>query len=208
MKIYSRFFKRLLDFILSLLAIVILCPIMIILSLLVRINLGSPIIYKQERPGMNEKIFTLFKFRTMRDAEDSEGNPLPDADRMTKFGTKLRSSSLDELPELFNILLGDMAIVGPRPLLVRYLPLYSERHRHRHDVRPGLTGLAQVNGRNSLTWESKFDMDIDYVNNITFTNDFSIVLKTVKTIVKHDGISSDNSVTMEEYRGDSSKENE
>ena len=160
---YRKYIKRLLDFILSLFAIIILSPVLLIVALLVRIKLGSPVIFKQKRPGLNEKIFTLYKFRTMTDAKDEHGNLLPDEIRLTKFGKLLRSTSLDELPELFNILKGDMSIVGPRPLLVNYLPFYSDVEKHRHDVRPGLTGWAQVNGRNFLNWDYRLKKDVEYV---------------------------------------------
>lgn len=159
---YAKYIKRILDLILSLMALILLMPLMIIIGILVRINLGSPIIFKQKRPGKNEKIFTLYKFRTMTDKRDIDGNLLPDEYRLTKFGKFLRSTSLDELPELINIIKGDMAIVGPRPLLVEYLPYYTEEEKHRHDVRPGLTGLAQVNGRNALQWEERFSFDLQY----------------------------------------------
>ena len=198
---YAKYIKRVLDFILSLLAIIILSPILLLVALLVRIKLGSPIIFKQKRPGLNEKIFTLYKFRTMTDVKDKEGNLLPDEIRLTKFGKLLRSTSLDELPELFNILKGDMAIVGPRPLLVRYLPLYNEHQKHRHDVRPGFTGHAQVNGRNSIAWDDKFDLDIEYVHKISFLLDIQIILKTIKVVLFREGISSETSETMEEFRG-------
>lgn len=198
---YKHFFKRLIDFILSLLALIILSPILLILAILVRIKLGSPIIFKQKRPGLNEKIFTLYKFRTMTDAKDEHGNLLPDEIRLTKFGKLLRSTSLDELPELFNILKGDMAIVGPRPLLVRYLPLYNDHQKHRHDVRPGVTGWAQCNGRNAITWEEKFDLDVYYTKHISLFLDLKIILKTVKVVLFREGISSKTSVTMEEFRG-------
>ena len=171
---YARYIKRFLDLILSLLALIILMPVMIVIYILVRIKLGSPAIFKQQRPGKNEKIFTLYKFRTMTDKKDENGNLLPDEQRLTKFGKILRSTSLDELPELFNILKGDMSIVGPRPLLVEYLRLYNEEQRHRHDVRPGLTGFAQVNGRNSISWEEKFRDDIKYIENISFITDIKI----------------------------------
>ena len=174
---------------------------LLIVAILVRTKLGSPIIFKQERPGKNEKIFTLYKFRTMTDEKDDQGNLLPDEVRLTKFGKLLRSTSLDELPELFNILKGDMAIVGPRPLLVRYLPLYNEHQKHRHDVRPGFTGYAQVNGRNSISWEEKFDLDVYYTNHVSFLLDLKIIFKTVKVVVFREGISSETSVTMEEFRG-------
>ena len=165
---YRYFFKRLLDFVLSLLAIIVLSPVLLITALLVRSKLGSPVIFKQERPGKNEKIFTLYKFRTMTDEKDEEGNLLPDEIRLTRFGKLLRSTSLDELPELFNILKGDMSIVGPRPLLVSYLPYYTEKEKHRHDVRPGLTGLAQVKGRNYIAWDERFKIDVEYVENLSF----------------------------------------
>ena len=198
---YKKYIKRLLDFILSLCAIIVLSPILLIVALLVRTKLGSPVIFKQERPGLNEKIFTLYKFRTMTDEKDDHGNLLPDDIRLTKFGKTLRSTSLDELPELFNILKGDMSIVGPRPLLVRYLPLYNEHQKHRHDVRPGFTGYAQVNGRNSITWEDKFDKDVEYIDKCSFLLDVKIILKTIKVVFVREGISSETSETMEEFRG-------
>lgn len=200
---YAKYIKRILDFILSLLGLIILSPVFLIVAVLVRIKLGSPIIFKQERPGKDEKIFTLYKFRTMTDTKDKNGNLLPDEVRLTKFGKMLRSTSLDELPELWNIVKGDMAIVGPRPLLVRYLPLYNDIQKHRHDVRPGFTGYAQVNGRNSITWEEKFDLDIYYINHITFVQDIKIIFKTLKVVVIREGINSDTSETMEEFRGTS-----
>lgn len=199
---YRKYIKRLLDFILSLFAIIILSPVLLIVALLVRIKLGSPVIFKQKRPGLNEKIFTLYKFRTMTDAKDEQGNLLPDEIRLTKFGKLLRSTSLDELPELFNILKGDMSIVGPRPLLVRYLPLYNEHQKHRHDVRPGFTGYAQCNGRNAISWEEKFDLDVYYTKNLTLLMDIKIIIKTVKVVLFREGISSETSVTMEEFRGE------
>ena len=198
---YEKFVKRMLDFILALLAMLVLAPIMIVVWCLVKIKLGSPAIFKQERPGKNGKVFKLYKFRTMTDERDENGELLPDDVRLTKFGKVLRSTSLDELPELWNIIKGDMSIVGPRPLLVRYLPLYNERQARRHEVRPGFTGLAQVNGRNSITWEEKFEWDVQYVDNITFWGDVKIILNTVKVVLKRDGISSETSVTMEEFRG-------
>lgn len=198
---YRFFIKRCLDFVLSLMALVFLSPMFLVVAVLVRVKLGTPIIFKQERPGKNEKIFRMYKFRTMTDQKDSEGRLLPDEIRLTPFGKKLRSTSLDELPELFNILKGDMSIVGPRPLLVKYLPLYNERQRHRHDVRPGFTGLAQVNGRNSISWEEKFEWDVKYIQHITFLGDVKIILKTIKTVIRRDGISSETSVTMEEFKG-------
>lgn len=199
---YKRFVKRCLDFLLSLAALIILSPVLLLVAILVRCKLGSPILFKQKRPGLHEKIFCMYKFRTMTDAKDADGNLLPDEVRLTKFGKLLRSTSLDELPELFNILKGDMAIVGPRPLLVQYLPRYNERQRRRHDVRPGFTGLAQVNGRNSISWQEKFEWDVRYVENVSFLMDLRIIAKTVKVVLKRDGISSETSATMEEFRGD------
>ena len=166
-----------------------------------RIKLGGPVIFKQQRPGLNEKIFTMYKFRTMTDERDADGNLLPDEVRLTKFGKALRATSLDELPELFNILKGDMAIVGPRPLLVQYLPLYNAQQKKRHCVRPGITGYAQINGRNSISWEEKFDYDIYYVANIAITLDISILFKTFKTVIKRDGINSESDATMEDFKG-------
>lgn len=197
---YRKYIKRLIDFILSLMAFIVLMPLMIIIGILVRIKLGKPIIFKQERPGKNEKIFTLYKFRTMTDEKDENGQLLPDEKRLTKFGKFLRSTSLDELPELVNIIKGDMAIVGPRPLLVEYLPYYTEEEKHRHDVRPGLTGLAQVNGRNSISWEDKFKQDIEYVRKITFIKDIKIISKTVIKVFKREGISQNESSTMNNLR--------
>ena len=181
---YAKYIKRILDLILSLMALIVLTPLMIIIGILVRINLGSPIIFKQKRPGKNEKIFTLYKFRTMTDKRDIDGNLLPDEYRLTKFGKFLRSTSLDELPELINIIKGDMAIVGPRPLLVEYLPYYTEEEKHRHDVRPGLTGLAQVNGRNEISWEEKLKYDTEYIKEISFYSDLKIIFKTIKKTIK------------------------
>jgi lipopolysaccharide/colanic/teichoic acid biosynthesis glycosyltransferase len=199
--IYKRLFKRPLDFLLSLIALVILSPILLITAILVRIKLGSPIIFKQQRPGLNEKIFTIYKFRTMTDAKDENGNLLPDSERLTSFGRFLRSTSIDELPELVNILKGDMSIVGPRPLLVEYLPLYNEKQKLRHCVRPGLTGLAQVNGRNAITWEDKFDLDVKYVNNVSFVRDWKIIFLTLKKVFIREGINSNNEATMESFKG-------
>lgn len=185
---YRCFFKRFLDFILSLLAIIVLSPVMIIIAIMVKIKLGSPIIFSQKRPGKNEKIFKMYKFRSMTNQRDEQGNLLPDDMRLTKFGKLLRSTSLDELPELFNILKGDMSIVGPRPLAVIYLPWYNEKEKHRHDVKPGLTGLAQINGRNGLQWEKRFEKDIYYVNNISFFLDVKIIYKTLEKVIKKDGV--------------------
>ena len=198
---YQKYIKRGLDFILALIASIILSPVILIVAVLVRIKLGSPVLFKQPRPGKNEKIFNMYKFRTMTDVRDENGELLPDEVRLTKFGKTLRSTSLDELPELFNILKGDMSIVGPRPLLVRYLPLYNERQKHRHDVRPGFTGLAQVNGRNSISWEEKFEWDVKYVEHVTFLQDCRIILKTIGVVLKRDGISSTTSATMEDFKG-------
>lgn len=197
---YKHFFKRLIDFILSLIALIVLSPILLIVALLVRTKLGSPVIFKQERPGLNEKIFTLYKFRTMTDAKDEQGNLLPDEIRLTKFGKLLRSTSLDELPELFNILKGDMAIVGPRPLMTRYLPYYTEEERARHSIRPGMTGYAQVKGRNSLTWDEKFKYDLYYVNHVTFLVDIKVILDTIKIVIKHEGISLGDLGNLDDYR--------
>ena len=199
--IYERFIKRPLDIAISAVSIVCMSPCYLVVAILVKKKLGSPVIFKQERPGKNEKIFTMYKFRTMNDARDITGELLPDSARLTDFGRMLRSTSLDELPELFNILKGDMSLVGPRPLLVSYLDRYSEFQRHRHDVRPGLTGYSQVNGRNAVSWEEKFDLDVWYVDHISFQEDCRILLQTVKTVLKREGISSGTSVTMEEFRG-------
>lgn len=198
---YEKFIKRPQDFLCALAAIIVLSPVMLITAILVRTKLGSPVIFKQERPGLNGKVFMLYKFRTMTDKKDAEGNLLPDEVRLTGFGKKLRSTSLDELPELFNILKGDMAVVGPRPLLVRYLPRYNAHQARRHEVRPGFTGYAQVNGRNSITWEDKFDKDVYYVDHVTFLGDWKIIFQTVGTVLKREGISSDTSATMEEFMG-------
>lgn len=199
--IYEKYIKRPQDFCCALLALIVLSPVMAVTAVLVRLKLGSPVIFKQERPGLNGEIFTLYKFRTMTDEKDENGELLPDDMRLTKFGKMLRSTSLDELPELINILNGDMSAVGPRPLLVSYLPLYNKHQARRHEVRPGFTGYAQVNGRNSITWEDKFDKDIDYVDNVTFCGDWKIIFQTVKTVLKREGISSEESVTMEAFKG-------
>lgn len=198
---YRRFFKRFFDIVLSACALLVLSPVLLITAFLVRIKLGSPVIFCQARPGKDEKIFQLYKFRSMSDQRDAQGNLLPDEARLTSFGKKLRATSLDELPELWNILKGDMSIVGPRPLLVRYLPRYNQEQRRRHKARPGLTGLAQVNGRNLLTWEDKFRYDVEYVDNLNFLLDVRIILKTVGKLFAREGISSESSATMEEFMG-------
>ena len=178
-------------------------PIIAILALLVRVKLGGPILFKQDRPGLNEKIFTMYKFRTMTDKRDKNGELLPDEVRLIGFGKLLRSTSLDELPELFNILKGDMCIIGPRPLLVQYLPLYNEHQKRRHEVRPGLSGLAQINGRNAIDWEDKFNLDVEYVDNISFIGDWKIILLTLKKVFVREGINSDTAATMEYFKGNS-----
>lgn len=199
--LYRNYFKRLMDFILSLVAIIILSPILLVVAILVRVKLGSPVIFKQKRPGLNEKIFTMYKFRTMTDEKDENGELLPDSVRLTKFGRILRSTSLDELPELFNILKGDMSIVGPRPLLVQYLELYNDQQKRRHEVRPGLSGLAQVSGRNAISWEEKFDLDVEYVDNVSFLGDWKIIFLTIKKVFVKEGINSNTSATMEVFKG-------
>lgn len=185
---YKKFVKRFLDIVISLFGLVILSPIILIVAILIKIKLGSPVIFKQERPGKDEKIFKLYKFRSMNNKKDENGNLLPDSQRLTKFGKVLRSTSLDELPELLNILKGDMSLIGPRPLSVMYLPYYNEQEKHRHDIRPGLTGLAQINGRNTVNWEDRFAYDIEYVNNITFLGDMKIFFKTFAKVFKRDGV--------------------
>ncbi len=180
---YRKYFKRPLDFIMALVGLIVLSPVMLVIAILVRINLGSPVIFKQPRPGLNEKIFTLYKFRTMTDERDENGELLPDEQRLTPFGKWLRSTSLDELPELWNILKGDMSFVGPRPLLVNYLPYYTSEERLRHSVRPGMTGLAQVNGRNTVQWEKRFALDLDYVRNASLWMDVKIVFKTIDAVL-------------------------
>lgn len=199
--IYEVLFKRPLDFFLSLIAIIILSPVMLIVAILVRIKLGGPVLFKQPRPGKNEKIFNMYKFRSMTNERDENGNLLPDEDRLTKFGKFLRSTSLDELPGLFSIFTGKMSIVGPRPLLVQYLPLYNEEQRKRHLVRPGLTGLAQVNGRNAISWQEKFHLDIKYISKITLFGDVRIIFKTAFKVFRRSDISSDTHETMEYFEG-------
>lgn len=198
---YAKFWKRFFDFTLSLSALIILFPFLLVLTVVTAIAMKGNPFFTQLRPGKNEKIFKLIKFRTMTCAKDKNGNLLPDEQRLTKYGKLLRSTSLDELPELINILKGDMSIVGPRPLLVKYLPLYNDEQKKRHNVRPGLTGLAQVNGRNAITWEERFALDVEYTQSITCTLDFKIIYKTVMTVLKRDGISSNTSETMEEFKG-------
>lgn len=200
-KLYQKYIKRLLDILLSGGALLVLWPVLAVLAVLVRTKLGSPVIFCQERPGRDEKIFKLYKFRSMTDARDENGELLSDEVRLTKFGRLLRSTSLDELPELWNIFRGDMSLVGPRPLLVKYLPLYNDEQRRRHDVMPGLTGWAQVNGRNAITWEEKFELDVWYVDHIGFALDVKIIWQTVKAVLCRQGISAENSATMEEFRG-------
>ncbi len=185
---YEAFFKRFLDWILSTIAIIVLLPVFVIVSILVRIKLGTPILFTQERPGKNEKIFKIYKFRTMTDKRDNDGNLLPDSERLTRFGKILRSTSLDELPELFNIAKGDMSIVGPRPLLTHYLPYYRENERERHAIRPGLTGLAQIHGRNFLMWDERIAMDVQYAQHITFFGDVKIILGTVIKVIKRSDV--------------------
>lgn len=198
---YAKYVKRILDILISFLGLLLLSWLMLILWILVRIKLGKPAIYKQERPGYKEKIFCLYKFRTMTDEIDESGNLLPDEKRLTKFGERLRSSSLDELPQLLNILKGDMSVVGPRPLLVSYLEKYTSEQHRRHDVRPGLFGLAGVNGRNAQSWERKFEYDIIYVDNISFKMDMHIFIKCVKTVLKQEGISEEGSLTASQFTG-------
>lgn len=200
-RMYAKVFKRLFDFLLSLMALLILSPVLLILTLLGAIKMKGNPFFTQARPGKNEKVFKLIKFRSMTCEKDAEGNLLPDEARLTKYGKLLRSTSLDELPELLNILKGDMSIVGPRPLLVRYLERYNAFQRRRHEVRPGLTGYAQVHGRNAITWEEKLRYDVEYVDNITFSGDIKIILGTVKAVLKRDGIHSETSATMEEFMG-------
>ena len=202
--IYQKYVKRILDITLSGAAIIVLSPVMGVTAILVKKKLGSPVIFKQKRPGKDEKIFTMYKFRTMTDERDEKGELLPNSLRLTKFGKMLRSTSLDELPELFNIFKGDMSVVGPRPLLVQYLPLYNEKQRKRHKVRPGLSGLAQVNGRNAITWEEKFNYDVEYVKKVSFALDVSIVLKTMIKAFKREDINAGSEVTMEAFTGEPS----
>ena len=200
---YKKYIKRLLDIILSLIGIIITFPIFIIIGLLVIIFLGRPAIFRQKRPGKDEKIFTMYKFRTMTNKKDKDGNLLPDEQRLTKFGKFLRKTSLDEIPEFFNILKGDMSFIGPRPLVVEYLPYYNNKEKHRHDIRPGLTGLAQVNGRNNLKWEERFEFDLYYIKHLTFKMDFKIILLTIIKVLKKSDIvtrGEGNNCDFSEYR--------
>lgn len=198
---YAKYIKRPQDFLCSLLATIVLSPVMLVTAVLVRIKLGSPVLFIQERPGKDGKIFKLYKFRTMTNGRDTDGNLLADEQRLTSFGKKLRSTSLDELPELFNMLKGDMSVVGPRPLLVQYMDRYNEHQARRHEVRPGFTGLAQVHGRNAISWDEKLDWDVKYVDNITFIGDWKIIFQTLRTVLKREGINSETSATMEEFMG-------
>jgi len=198
---YERFIKKPQDFLLALIALILLSPVLVVLAVLIRIKLGRPVLFIQERPGLNEKIFKMYKFRTMTNEKDSDGELLPDSLRLTRFGKFLRSMSLDELPALWNVFRGDMAIVGPRPLLVQYLPLYDEYQKRRHVIRPGLSGNAQINGRNAISWEAKFNLDVEYVDKISFIEDWKIILLTIKKVIIREGINSNTAVTMEPFRG-------
>lgn len=202
---YERFIKRPQDFLCALFAVIVLSPVLLIVAILVRIKLGSPVLFIQDRPGRSGKIFKLYKFRTMLPTKDGVIDPKQDAERLTPFGKKLRATSLDELPELFNILKGDMAVVGPRPLLVQYLDRYNAHQARRHEVRPGFTGLAQTHGRNAISWEEKFDWDVKYVDHITFLGDWKIIFQTVKTVLKREGINNEASATMTEFMGNQEK---
>lgn len=204
--IYARYIKRMLDFILSLMAVIVLSPVFLLFTIIGAIQMNGNPFFLQERPGKDEKIFKLIKFRTMTNKKDECGNLLPDEQRLTAYGRFLRSTSIDELLEIFNILKGDMSIIGPRPLLVKYLPLYNDYQKHRHDVRPGLTGYAQVHGRNTVSWEEKFHMDVKYVQHITFIGDVRIFIETVFKVLKRDGVSSETSATMEEFKGSVEKD--
>lgn len=199
--IYEKYIKRPQDFLCALLACIILAPVFLVIAILVKIKIGSPVLFAQERPGLNGEIFKLYKFRTMTNECDGSGNLLPDEQRLTPFGMKLRATSLDELPELVAILSGKMAVCGPRPLLVKYLPRYNTHQARRHEVRPGFTGLAQVHGRNAISWEEKFDLDVVYVDHITFLGDWKIIFQTVVTVLKREGITSETAATMEEFMG-------
>lgn len=201
MNFYRKYGKRILDLCLTVPACIVLSPVMAVTALLVAVKLGRPVLFTQNRPGFQGKIFRMYKFRSMTDARDKDGKLLPDEERLTPFGEKLRSTSLDELPELLNILKGDMSLVGPRPLLVQYLPLYNQRQSRRHEVKPGITGLAQINGRNSISWEEKFEYDVQYVENLSFAEDIRILFETVAKVVRREGINSENSATMEDFTG-------
>lgn len=206
MGFYEKYLKRPQDFVLSSLALIVLSPMMLTIALLVRVKLGAPVLFKQDRPGLGGKIFKIYKFRTMTDERDCNGELLPDEYRLPSFGKKLRSTSLDELPELINIWKGDMSIVGPRPLLVRYLSRYNDFQRRRNEVRPGFTGLAQVHGRNAISWDEKFDWDVKYVDNISFIMDWSIIFRTIITVIKKEGINAENAATMPEFMGTEASE--
>lgn len=201
MSFYRKYGKRIFDLCLTIPAFVVLSPVMLVTAGLVAVKLGRPVLFTQERPGYKEKIFRMYKFRTMTDARNANGELLSDEERLTPFGEKLRSTSLDELPELLNILKGDMSLVGPRPLLVQYLPLYNKRQHKRHSVLPGITGLAQINGRNSISWEEKFEYDVQYAKHVTFFGDLKILFETVFKVLKREGINSENSATMEDFTG-------
>lgn len=203
--LYTKYVKRLFDIVISLIAIIVLSPILLIVAVLVKTKLGSPVIFRQHRPGLNENVFEMMKFRSMTDEKDEDGNLLPDDVRLTSFGKALRATSLDELPELFNILKGDMSIIGPRPLLVSYLPLYNNDQRKRHLVRPGLTGYAQVNGRNAQTWEQRFKYDVEYIENVSLFFDIKILFKTVITVLKRDGVSDEGTATKDAFTGNNQK---
>jgi len=198
---YERFIKRPQDFLLALIALIILSPILVIVAILIRIKLGNPVLFVQERPGLNQKLFKMYKFRTMTNERDLSGELLPDSIRLTRFGRFLRSTSIDELPGLWNVMRGDMAVVGPRPLLVQYLPLYDEFQRRRHEVKPGLSGNAQVNGRNAISWEEKFNLDAEYIGKISFIEDWKIILFTIRKVFYREGINANIEVTMEPFRG-------
>ena len=200
--IYRNYIKRIFDVLLSMFAIILLSPVYLVLYILVRVKLGSPVLFHQDRPGRDGKIFHMYKFRSMTDERDENGELKSDEERLTTFGRKLRATSLDELPELFCIFKGDMSLVGPRPLLVQYLPLYNERQRHRHDVRPGLTGWAQVNGRNTLTWPQKFEYDVEYTEKVSFLMDVKILFMTVANVIRKEGISPEGSATMDFFKGE------
>ena len=201
MSFYRKYGKRVFDLCLTVPAFVVLSPVMLVTAGLVAVKLGRPVLFTQERPGYKEKIFRMYTFRTMTDARNANGELLSDEERLTPFGEKLRSTSLDELPELLNILKGDMSLVGPRPLLVQYLPLYNKRQHKRHSVLPGITGLAQINGRNSISWEEKFEYDVQYAKHVTFFGDLKILFETVFKVLKREGINSENSATMEDFTG-------